>query len=551
MFRINFFVFILAVAVITPVLALPMRTSSEPQDNDNPGNPSTSTSHSAPSTYYPLSDPDDAGLSPADDPYHVRGNPTLRSPAGMGPGPGVPHHYGDPAHNPDMGMTHHYPTLATTGLMGPAGPSTYNPTQRVRAPGVGVPAGDPFSNPFHYGRGNQGSPGIEPGIPDHYPTRGTTGLMGPAGPRTYDDHHYSTQGSSASSTGVRDPFHYVRGNPTPSSTVTGMGSRVPVSYVPLSNPDLGSPHHRMPVGAPPVPSHLPEDSRPSSPGPSSFPATGMGSRVPVGSPHRRMTVSVPPVPLHLPEDSRPSSPGPSGGKGESVGRARDRMPVGVPPVPLHPSLPEHGRPSSPGLSGFPVTSMGSRVPVGSPHHRMPVGIPPLHPPEGGRPISPGLSGFPVVPSPSHDQTRTLPVKKRSGRKIDMNDGKKRDFPCQRGCDNIAFTSEGDRGRHYKSQLHTRKSIFVCIEAHIFTLRIYLAPAPFLDCPVSGCGKQIRESQLYKFKKHVKDHPDATEEEKGMAQAIIKKVEDEKLMARLVKKISDPPKPRKTRKDPDK
>ena len=304
MFRLKFYVFILGAAVIAPVLALPMRQpgGTFSHGETNPGNPSTSTSHSAPPPHYPLSNSDDTALGGMMGPWHhngedhwhhltgstvtdltgvhdlyehstgtaLAGDPFSDHYGGMGSETNFPHHdyftggtnlmhmerppgvHGLSSHQHSTGMevpagdpfsdpyrysdpTHRtgspsVPETGSTGLpMGAMWPPGVHDIHQ-HSTGMGVPAGDLSSNPYRHLLGNPARPpAVEPGVPgthvtQHYPTRGATGLMGPAGPGTYNHH-----------SGVGDPlaFH------GPGSTVTGMGSRDPVPYVPL---DLGDPH---------------------------------------------------------------------------------------------------------------------------------------------------------------------------------------------------------------------------------------------------------------------------------------------------------------------
>ena len=75
-----------------------------------------------------------------------------------------------------------------------------------------------------------------------------------------------------------------------------------------------------------------------------------------------------------------------------------------------------------------------------------------------------------------------------------------------------------------------RSIFVCIETHIFkfTLRIYLLVAPSdLTCPITGCGKSYSGTRLDNFQRHIRQHEVKTEEEERQCEDIVCKYKEEK------------------------
>lgn len=70
-----------------------------------------------------------------------------------------------------------------------------------------------------------------------------------------------------------------------------------------------------------------------------------------------------------------------------------------------------------------------------------------------------------------------------------------------------------------------RSIFVCIDAHIFTLRIYLAQEyrdKYLRCPVAGCGTDVASHRLDNFKQHVDKHDGKTKEEEQQIKDIFRR-----------------------------
>ena len=421
-------VLILAAGTVAPqaVLALPMRGSGKPQDSvGRPGNPSSGTSYSpppgpppGPHHYHPFSDPD----------HYVQGNPEGSSAMGVS-GTYV---WNDPLRLSSMGSgvpgtnIQQHPTLGYSPPPGPP-PGPYSPYH--------------FSNPDHYVQGN--------------PAQGSS-AMGVSG--TY------VRNVPLSSMGSGVPGTNIQQHPTLGSTGQGMmGPRVPpaMSYVPphhriprVPSPEMYVPHRPTQANTGVMGSSVPWTNTPHSPGHGVRGSSGtyhhnsfQGNQGNTGRMGHGIPGSSGTYDHHNPIQLE-------GNTGMSV-PARDPF-----SDPYHYVPTQGGSTSSTGVTGMGVH--GPYVPFSHPSPDQGRGVPspPSHLPEDRRPSSPSSS--PVVPS-----SQTGKKRRGRGRKVDTNDGKRRDYVCKKGCDptevTVAFNKKSGLDRHYAT-VHARvdREVHFCL-----------------------------------------------------------------------------------------